>query len=230
MDVNGDSLLFRYKGDAIIYRDGQLYWAGTNNTYDGKGYRKFGLFRALFGEYKGFLGKALKALTTIQNGGEFGEQLITTLQNDSHYITIGEGSRNRNTGLRVEWNPRIRESGFDINGDRKRPAFIGLAHELGHALDWINDGTADASVWLTTSGGQTIPEAEKFASHIENLVRGENGIPLREFYGIDAGNTPIGRLLVPSTRISLHFRKTILRGRRFVSVPYEYPKPPPPAK
>lgn len=45
-------------------------------------------------------------------------------------------------------------------------------------------GTIDNTAWVTV-GGKAIPNAEKYATHIENQLRAENNISLRTHYGID---------------------------------------------
>ena len=42
------------------------------------------------------------------------------------------------------------------------------------------------------SNGKTVKEAEKYASHIENMIRQENGLPLRTHYVL--GRSPSGAL------------------------------------
>lgn len=118
--------------------------------------------------------------------------MVTDLQNDSQHVFIGKGN-NSARGLRVSWNPSDKNGGINQEGSTKRPAYVGLAHELGHAHDAL-DGTVDRTTWVTTSSGQAVPNAEIYASHWENRIRGENGLSLRTHYGIDNG-TNIGSLL-----------------------------------
>lgn len=54
-----------------------------------------------------------------------------------------------------------------------------------------------------TVGGVTIPKSEKYATHIENQLRVENGILLRTYYGIDVSS---------GTRVGLESTR-IIRGR-----------------
>lgn len=53
------------------------------------------------------------------------------------------------------------------------------------AADWLDGFSVDLSEWYIPTG-RTKPVywAEIYSTHIENLVRAENGLPLREFYGI----------------------------------------------
>lgn len=72
---------------------------------------------------------------------------------------------------------------------------------MAHIQDTWN-GTIDNSPWVTV-GNVTIPNSEKYATHIENQLRAENGIPLRTHYGIDASS---------GTRVGLESTR-IIRGR-----------------
>jgi hypothetical protein len=143
--------------------------------------------------------------------------LVSTLQSDSDFFFIGKGS-NSTVGRSVKFDPSSTQSGIDETGGRNRPAYIGLAHELAHALDW-DDGSIDAGTWITYSDGRTSTNAEKYASHVENQIRAENKIPLRAYYGIDKGKG-VGRLIIPGTRMSANYFMNISG----MPTPYIYPK------
>lgn len=75
---------------------------------------------------------------------------------------------------------------------------------MAHALDYVDDDRmVDDRIWIVYSNGKKSKYSEIFASHIENLVRAENGIPLRKWYGIDLDG-PKGLLLIPNTRINVY--------------------------
>jgi RHS repeat-associated protein len=198
IDVNGDSIVIRVGKDAAYYNDGKL----TNRdgtAYSGKGTKidKDGSLKLT-----GFLKETVKALDRIRTGGETGNGIVSTLQRDNDRFFISEG-KNGNVGRTVKFDPNNTEGGPDNNGNTRRPAFIGLAHELTHALDW-DDGSVDSNPWINYSDGSQSSYAEQYASHIENLVRAENGVALREFYGTDLGKG-VGRLIIQGTRASSHF-------------------------
>lgn len=71
---------------------------------------------------------------------------------------------------------------MDESGRTSRPAFIGLAHELAHAWDLLEDDKQDQNEWFTAPSGKEVPKSEQYASHWENLIRAENGISLRTHY------------------------------------------------
>ena len=140
------------------------------------------------------------------------------LQNDSDFYVIRKGSRNYTVGRLITFNPNETLGGLNEDGSRRRPAFIGLAHELAHALDW-DDGKVDEAPWFQI-GNEIITNAEKFASHVENMVRAENGIPLREYQAVENGRG-VGRLIVEGTRINATDLIWQING---ISIPIVYPE------
>lgn len=169
---------------------------------------------------KGFLKRTVNALDNIRTGGANGQKLVTDLQNSSEYTNIVKGSSNSyieyDTRLklenRVSWNPSSTEGGLDIHGSRSVSSFIGLGHELGHSHDKITDDQIDYRTWFTmkeASGKNiNIPNAERYSTHWENLLRSENNLPLRQYYGVDnTTGSPIGRgdILIPGTRYNANY-------------------------
>lgn len=69
---------------------------------------------------------------------------------------------------------------------------------MGHIPDVWN-GAYDASVW-TKVGAKVIPNAEKYATHVENQLRSEHGLLLRTHYSPGYNST---RILHPKTNQSL---------------------------
>ena len=176
IDINGDSIwIEQRKGflglggkETLRYENGNLY------NKDGSEYT---------GKVKGFLGKTVAALNTV---GKFdsGKGMLNELQNSTNNFTIAKtfNGNTYNTGSNtIKFNPSSTEGGLNTRGTTDRPAFIGLAHEMAHALD-DNRGTIN----LNTVPGQTFTYAEQFASHLENQIRTEHFLPLRTHQGIDA--------------------------------------------
>ena len=182
IDVNGDSIW-------VSVRTGFLGLGGkTRVRYeDGKLYNKDG--SEYTGKVRGFLKRTRNALDDIREGGEAGGALISDLQSSDKHITIRKGDQNQAVGYMVSWDPNDRTGGIDENGNSSRPSFIGLAHELGHAHDAL-DGVMDRSTWVTFSNGDIRTKSEITATHWENRIRAENGIPLRAYYGVNLG-TPV---------------------------------------
>ena len=205
IDINGDSLWVNYKKDRILYENGNLLNA-DGSSYSGKGVRKNGKF-------KGFLRESVSALNDIGSKAE-GSKLLSDIQSSEFSIDIVKSSGNSytpengnylpatdgtGTGGIVEWSGK----NYDGLGNR-RPGFIGLGHELAHGQD-AAAGTMDGGHWFdVTFNGVTKPvyNVEKYATHMENKLRAEHGIPLRTHY---QPGYPISRILINGVTSS-HFR------------------------
>jgi RHS repeat-associated protein len=192
-DPLGDTVQIRYGGFLGIGRKTVVYNNGQLTNRDGSAYT---------GKVKGFLAKATNALNTIRNGGGVGTQLVSDLQNSSKTVRVQRGDSNsfkaKSGDLAVvKWSPSSTQGGLDVNGNRNVPSFIGLGHELGHGHDWL-DGRVRYGDWSGSLG----THAEKYSMHVENMLRAENGLPLRAFYGADYSSGSAvgkGQALIPGT-------------------------------
>ncbi|RKS26180.1 RHS repeat-associated protein [Flavobacterium endophyticum] len=238
-DIKGDSIMIYSKQDKsyVKYDNGNLYSRNTKTgkwePYNGKNLKVDKNGNKTIG---GFLGKAIAALDQIRNGGNSGNDLISTLQNTSKNIMISEGL-NASFGLsgKVNWN----NSNEDSAGN-SRPSYIGLAHELGHALDGLDGIMNDNSIGVIK--GRNIPANEFFAMHWENKVRSENGLNLRENYGMGDNGQPVGQninqlgqslyfyneLTVPSVNLQTQYSSSginlvpVTTGTTTILIPYQY--------
>ncbi len=100
------------------------------------------------------------------------------------------------SGGTVYWNPRILDSGEDINGNTYRPAFIGLGHEFAHASDankgYLHRGNYNNNQPLkqlySTTGSlydseyNGLLKSEWRAVYRENLIRKQAGYSYRVYY------------------------------------------------
>ena len=70
------------------------------------------------------------------------------------------------------------EAGFELI-----PSFITLSHEFGHFLTyWYN--IADYDTWYINRAGKKVTNDEKLVINFENLIRNENHLEPRRYYGI----------------------------------------------
>jgi len=192
VDPNGDSLFIQLNnGTNLLYENGTLY-DQDGNEYKGK-LDKFG--KAVFND-----------LNKI-NSGENGANGLRMLEKSENSFYIKEGSKNEfdedsraqsqlsrlsgythisGTGGTVMYNSTGRTGGPDVNGNTNRDPFVGLAHELGHALN-ANVGMSNFERFNSSLGKNnpfsgTVRD-ELDAMFFENLVRQDHGIPLRAAYG-----------------------------------------------
>jgi hypothetical protein len=204
IDVNGDSIRVSIDGQQdVVYLRGKFYSMDA----------KTGKYKIYRNEAGSFGDKVLKALNAIYNGGNSGRELINYFQGSfDKNITIkyGEGNEER-SGL-ISFNPDQQLSDIpNQDGSFGRPAFIGLAHEMGHTWDRYNDNEHE-NLWynieLANGKVKEVTNSEKVATWWENRIRSENGIGLREFYSFmtQADGRVVGdergRLLIEGTRNS----------------------------
>ena len=204
IDINGDSIwvfisttIYDANGNSSIQTD-RYYYGNVNGTY--------GFIDVSGNLYSGndqYVNSVTTALGDLRSGGNAGMSLVNDLMSSARNVDIVRGNSNTADpgGNFIRWNPTSPNGGIDANGNENRPSFIGLGHEMAHIQD-IWNGTYDSSPWVTVAtaaGSVTIPNSEKYATHIENQLRSENNIPLRTHYGIDQ-STGI-RVGLESTRI-----------------------------
>jgi len=207
IDINGDSLFVTYGSRTLKYYNGIYYEAnGSIAKTNKKG--------KIIGEGRSFFNQTLKNIGNISST-ERGLSLVGGIASNSEFnITIHQSddqnkydpnseisaSDGNGTGGNVYWNPNnTSEGGVDITGSTSRPAFIGLAHELAHGEDAISGNMESGSISINIdpipnpTRGNWFPfkNADKYATHIENIIRSQyhrrsgRSIPLRAFYGID---------------------------------------------
>lgn len=65
----------------------------------------------------------------------------------------------------------------------KVPFWLDVAHEIAHRQDALDRGNKAAlSPWISFGNGTIIPQSELYATHVENRIREEAGLPLRTHY------------------------------------------------
>ncbi|MBW6479332.1 MAG: hypothetical protein K0B37_07875 [Bacteroidales bacterium] len=204
IDVNGDSLWISYKGNNILYENGNLY-NNDGTAYTGKGVKtdKNGNVTG----YKGFLGQTVNALGTISGTAE-GGAMVTELQSSTNNFTIEKGPSefSRDDTYKAYANQFQTDpsqtatynmlsangvnfaggSGGTISWNPKGTTLpivggtgtngtIDLAHEMFHGLD-ANRGLLDDRVQ------NGVKRSEWQAVYRENTLRGQLGVPLRTHY------------------------------------------------
>ena len=207
-DITGDSILVKapnqqgYAEDYYYIPDQKKLVDFNGNTYVGSDEGTLAL---------------IDALNNICDGNR-GKELLTELSNSTSIVMIrpkkysnkkarnGERSTNDNPSIYsvVTWFHNMP----DLHGGKN---FITLAHELGHSLDRLR-GTINESTWYTVIKSDGSPfdvsYAEIFAIHIENIIRGEHGIPLRMYYEYDkTGIYDISKILIQNGNQSVYINQ-----------------------
>ena len=163
-------------GNKYQYKKGKLY------NEDGSRYKGNDAFATKVANdlCKGLCGvrKEIKTMTksdkviTITNNEEYSNNrrnAICMLDEDAASNGIGSGSI-------IYYNREISST-----GDGKRPNFIGLAHELGHAYDGMK-GCIDDTMVDSDEYKEIIPKSEINAVRFENKARRYWGIESRTSY------------------------------------------------
>ncbi len=217
VDINGDSIITTLTTQV----GGKTVNVDYTYRTDPKG--NYGFFDAQGNKYSGdnaFMGNLSQALADLREGA-IGNALVNELINNERKVNIANRDKNGADpgGAYVTWNTSITKGGLNTAGNTTRPAYIGLGHELAHIQD-IWRGTYDGTTWFATSE-KNVPNAEKFATHVENQIRAEHNLPLRSYY--TDTSYPKARLLIPNTRASLFHKQMMTLGNRLIpTTPYVY--------
>ena len=129
-------------------------------------------------------------------GYEKGHELVSNLvtSDNEHFIITTDGGNTtgmpenykeggKGTGSQVEYNPNLESGLTDDKGSSRRPAFVGLAHELGHA-EATDKGTQPIppeNRMKYLKYGST-PYWEKNSMKRENDIRKEHNLTPNTYY------------------------------------------------
>lgn len=205
----------------IIKGKNESYTYNENSSYEGK---------------DKFIKQTLSDINEIRQSDE-GNMLIQELDYSNNDFTIEKKSENKfkpdsapnsfanlseikavtpnlkssdGSGGTIYYNPNTKESGFNTNGNRSRPGFIGLAHELFHARD-SNRGQMfiDQNFRSYIGRHEGLEKSEWRAVYFENILRGQLKIPLRTHYGTrmnESGNMePLGPRLLDDFNLPINY-------------------------
>jgi hypothetical protein len=241
VDPNGEEIVVTVKKTTGKDEFGQSTFEEIDYHYgkDNKG--DYGFMDAKGNKYSGtdaHLLAVADALNTLRSGGETGAGLIDYLiNNNSVKISAGDVNGTNDAATEVQWNKDlITGGGVDTKGSTNRPTYIGLGHELGHIEGiWKSLITAKNSKgWQTYKNDkgevEVIPNSELYATHVENKLRSENNLPLREYYASNPqqdGENAGTKLINSRTNASLYVNsdgKTNFKKLRRKNKPYIYTK------
>ncbi|MBO4689536.1 MAG: RHS repeat-associated core domain-containing protein, partial [Paludibacteraceae bacterium] len=131
-----------------------------------------------------YANKATDAIGKIHDGGKYGKMLVDAVVNDDRTINLTPIAKpEQNASLcelnTLRWSMKDYEAGSELV-----PSFITLSHEFGHFItDWYK--LADYGIWY-----DKVTNDEKLVVNFENLIRNENHLDLRKYYGFPS--TPGG--------------------------------------
>ena len=160
-----------------------------------------------------------------------GKEILDFFANDENNATLRPGSKNEINLLSLASGKITLKSDFTgskiptLDGLQMSPFWLDIGHELAHRQDVIQNGIEQAGkVWLTADG-KTMYETEKYATHMENLMRADAGLPLRTHYATqgNAGWEP-SRILNPNSRVSTFYGTAYRTLPRLQRPPVVMPK------
>ena len=157
-------------------------------------YGVWGFYDSYGNKYSGndpFVLSVIDSITTIMQGA-CGSSLIQNIVNNPEIVDIKLSNENNyfsynkdNATYIVYWNPNSNVLIPTTDGMKENIPYVSQAHELQHGLDYIS-GTGDSGVWITVMDKdgevKNIKNTEISATHMENLIRAEHGLPLRTHY------------------------------------------------
>ncbi|MDR2913274.1 MAG: hypothetical protein LBV74_00310 [Tannerella sp.] len=153
---NGGGIWIHHNGERLLYTAGM--------TYNGD---------------KPFVKSTIDALNQLAKG-KFGGHMISEMQNSDLAFNISQGgniaSANFNDPM-MKFDGSIYMTGADIKWDANE--MITLGHEMAHGWDIMNGYDISVNAWDKFFN---IPEGEVRAVHLENILRTEQGMPLRYYY------------------------------------------------
>ena len=168
-------------GRSVLYT-----WRSINGVW--------GFYDSYGNKYSGndpFVLSVIDSITTIMQGA-CGSSLIQNIVNNPEIVDIKLSNENNyfsynkdNATYIVYWNPNSNVLIPTTDGMKENIPYVSQAHELQHGLDYIS-GTGDSGVWITVMDKdgevKNIKNTEISATHMENLIRAEHGLPLRTHY------------------------------------------------
>ncbi|SFF60463.1 RHS repeat-associated core domain-containing protein [Thermoflexibacter ruber] len=215
IDVNGDSIWISHNGQDYKYHKGQLY------VFD----RQTGQQKLFIAQRNSFLAGVLTTINQLGGNTAKGRELFDFFHSknangEDNYVRI-EQQTNKNRGNEgggagqasdgvVSLKPSLTGSNIPTtNGIQMSPLWLDLGHELAHVQDFILNGNGSfRTTWVANPSDPSKPflEAEKYATHVENIMRAQAGLPLRTHYAEQGGGGYEPTRIIDSNGKSLFYK------------------------
>ncbi|MDR6969107.1 RHS repeat-associated protein [Flavobacterium arsenatis] len=127
-----------------------------------------------------FVLQTIAGLNGLENSGKTGKGMIDAFSGDKKNVTFeytqGQAPEaNRNTGI-ISLDPTSANKSWTTEGYIATPLFVTLGHEMEHIA---SKNSSNYDTWYKPG----VFKAEIGATHVENKIRAESGLPLRTHYG-----------------------------------------------
>jgi RHS repeat-associated protein len=209
VDPDGNYVYIYHQGQEYTYRDGTLYYWNTEGS---KGYW------AIYDGMDNFLMHLWGNLSRLDRYGEDLMHFFDNFWNNAYlkssynqtpiYRTLFDD----NNTILIDDRLRSKALPTEI-GAHAAPVWLIIGHELAHRQYAITHPTEARQTWYETGEGnerKIVYQSEKYATHVENQLRVNAGLPLRTHYGGDYHNgelvgKEISRILDERTRESIFY-------------------------
>ncbi|WP_228372247.1 RHS repeat-associated core domain-containing protein [Chryseobacterium gregarium] len=147
-------------------------------------------------------------LSALENGGDTGKELVSYFDNADHDVSLMYEKNSFEAGVEksdpIKLDPTMSRKLPQTNGLQESPFFVNLGHELAHKMD------PSKYTLFGSWADPTISAGEIYASHVENKIRAENGLPLRVSYAVNLKNKVANgvdprTILIDSTGNSVYY-------------------------
>lgn len=181
------------------YNNGKLY---TQNTET----KKWDIEATVKSD--SYAGQILSSLSSMIGGNEnsFGSKFLSLFANDDVNTNIQSSKGTKFEGRNGTYTDgSVIVTAFDqevkpyssMNGEKskqtKSPFYVSLFHELGHSfIDQVTSRSELGKTWVNGEANDLvsdISQSEIVASYIENILRSEQGLPIRTSYSPDANKS-----------------------------------------
>ena len=185
VDPSGMWIYIYYNQTQYRYNDGflQEYVGLDDNNED--------LFVNIEPKQGSFLANVLEALNQIASLSSTGSDLISYFSGNQRDAYLHPNIHSNKNEINLEGisnpiylDPEAKGGYIPIEGGiRQNPFWLDVAHEIAHRQDALVRGNKAAlSPWISFGNGTIIPQSELYATHVENRIREEAGLPLRTHY------------------------------------------------
>ncbi len=214
---------YQYAGNTPTYfidRDGEYIDINDPNGKDKYRYQNGvtqkrqsdGTYKTIDGseQLSDFVLEMIAALDCLEKSGKTGKGMIDAFSGDEKNVTFeyneGKGAKaNHLTGI-ISLDPIFANKSWTTEGYIDAPLFVILGHEMEHIS---SKNSSNSEMWYKPG----VTKGEIGASHIENKIRSESGLPLRTHYGGNSNGAFDESRLIDLQGNSIYFNRS---GSRYL--------------
>jgi len=204
--VDPTGMWIQYSDSTGSYRYNNGQWEQYQTS--GKNIGQYTAYTPVSGS---FLEGVLDGLNTL-NKNATGNELLSFFANDNNNAFIESGTENKadisgSASGTITLDSKFQGSLIPTeSGVQMSPFWLDIGHELAHRQDVLKNGAAQAQIlWLNqASDGVDVPTSEKYATHEENLMRADAGLPLRTHY-VRQGFNGYAKSLIVSNGVGVFY-------------------------